>query len=269
MPSPPPPAKTSLKAEFEHRFNARIKGTDAGMSSGKYSIEGKYSYFTLSYDYQRYSWDKADDSGLGVQGKTPWTGLHNISVRARKNFFLSRKWILNLGGGTGSSFEKEMSDSFWGRADFSFIRIFDGGWSAGIGLAGLYHPVRSAALPLVMISYSPEGKQGFSARFGFPETAVTYSFYENLAAKAYLGYTARIYRLKNNSSVQEKGYFSDQAFKLGMEMTAEPVQNLTVGFGPYYLMDRKIKTFNNNQKRKYNEKIRNTCGIKMNISWNF
>ncbi|MFP4396926.1 MAG: DUF6268 family outer membrane beta-barrel protein [Desulfonatronovibrio sp.] len=262
-------SRASIKAEYEHSFSARISGTSARISSDKYQITGKYSCFTLHYDYQNYSWDNAEDTAFEADGKNPWTDLHNISLGARKNFFLSKRWMLNLSGRVGGSFEKEVSDSFWGRADFSFIRNFDNGWSAGLGLAGFYHPVRGTVLPVVMLSYTPASRQGFSGRLGFPETSLTYNFQDNLAAKAYLGYTARIYRLKNNSSVHPKGYFSDQAFKLGLDLEIQPIRNLSLSFGPYYLIERELKTFNSNYKDKHKEEVKNTPGIKLDISWNF
>ncbi len=258
-----------LKAGYEHSFSSRISGTSTRLSSDKYQITGRYSYFTLHYDYQNYSWDKTENGAFGADGKTPWTGLHNISLGVRKNFFLSQEWMLNLGGRAGSSFEKEMSDSFWGRADFAFIRNFDNDWSAGIGLAGFYHPVRGAVLPVLMLSYTPSDRQGFSGRLGFPETSLTYNFQDNLAAKAYFTYTARIYRLKNDSPVHPEGYFSDQAFKLGLDVEIQPVRNLSLSFGPYYLFEREIKTFNRKYKDKHKENVHNTPGIKLDISWKF
>ena len=266
---PPSHPDGTIKAEFENRFNSRISGSSTKVSSQKYNIQARYSYFNLTYNYKNYSWDSADDSGLAEQGKDPWSGLHSISLGARKNFFLSPEWLLNIGGGVGSSFEKEISGSFWGRADFSFVRLFENNWSTNIGLAGFYHPVRSIVLPVVMIGYSNPDPQGFSGRLGFPETSLTYAFNESLAAKAHVGYSANIYRLKNNSPVHKKGYFSDQAFKIGLDMEIRPARNLTLNFGPYYLMERKLKTYDRHEKRQNKEKIKNTPGIKLGASWIF
>ena len=261
--------KVTLKTEFDHLFNSRIKGTDSRVSSSRFGIEGSYSYFTLAYDYTDYSWDRARDLGLSTTGRTPWTGLHRVSLRARRSFPLNQEWMFNLGGAISSYFEEETSDSFALRADFSFIRIFDNGWSAGFGAGGVYHPVTSRVLPLITIAYAPTGGQGLSARIGFPETNIGYGFNENLAAKAYLGYTARIYRLKNNSPVQDKGYFSDQAMKLGMEMELRPLQSMSIAFGPYYVMDRKWKVYDKNEKRVLKQKLKNSPGIMINLSWKF
>lgn len=266
---PAPQNKLTLKTEFDHLFNSRIRGTDTKVSSSRLGIEGSYSYFTLAYDYTDYSWDKARDSGLSAPDKKPWTGLHRVSLRARKNFSLNQKWMLNLGGAAGSYFEQEMSDSFSLRADFSFIRIFDNGWSAGFGAGAVYHPVTSRILPLITIAYAPTGDQGLSARIGFPETNIRYGFNENLAAKAYLGYTARIYRLKDNSPVQDKGYFSDQGLRFGLEMELRPVQSMTFSFGPYYLVERKWKTYDKSKNRVHKEKLKNSPGIMINLSWKF
>jgi opacity protein-like surface antigen len=261
--------KVTLKTEFDHLFNSGIRGTDSRVSSSRFGFEGTYSYFTLAYDYTDYSWDRAGDSGLSPTGRTPWTGLHRVSLRARKNFFLNQEWMFNLGGAIGSYFEKEMSDSFALRADFSFIRIFNNGWSAGFGAGGVYHPVTSRVLPLITIGYAPTGDQGLSARIGFPETNVRYGFNENLAAKAYLGYTARIYRLRNNSPVQEKGYFRDQGLRFGLEMELRPVQSMSVSFGPYYVLERKWRVYDKNEKRVLKQKLKNSPGILMNLSWKF
>jgi hypothetical protein len=259
----------TLKTEYDYLFNSTIKGTDTKVSSSRIGVEGSYSYFTLAYDYTDYSWDRHRDSGLSDTGKTPWTGLHRVSLRARRNFSLNQEWMLNLGGAIGSYFEQEMSDSFALRADFSFVRIFDNGWSAGFGAGGVYHPVTSRVLPLITIGYAPYGDRGLSARIGFPETNIRYGFNENLAAKAYLGYTARIYRLKDNSPVQDKGYFSDQAMKLGMEMELRPVKSMSFAFGPYYLVDRKWKVYDKNEKRVLKKKLKNSPGIMVNLSWKF
>ncbi len=261
--------KVSVKAGFEHNFQSRIRGSDARVSSSRYGIESSYSHFTLAYDYSEYSWDKARDSDISTGGQTPWKGLHRVSLRARKNFFLSQEWMFNLGGAASSYFEREMSESFSFRADFSFVRLFESGWSTGFGAGGVYHPVESRLLPLIVIGYAPTGDMGFSARIGFPETSLRYGLSESLAARTYLRYTARIYRLKNNSPVSRKGYFREQGFKLGAELEVKPVQPLSVTIGPYYLMDRKWEIYNRNKSRVHREKLKGGPGMIISLSWKF
>ncbi len=254
---------------IDHTFKARIRGTDTEISTSRYSIKGSYSNFILSYDYTDYSWDRDGDAGLGTGAGDPWTGLHNISLGARKNFFLNPEWILSLGGGVNTAFEKELSDSFGARADFSFIRIINRNWSTGIGAIGLYHPVRSRVLPVLTISYTSAVDHGLSLRLGFPETNIRYEFNDKLAAKTYFSYSGRIYRLKNDSRVQEKGYFRDRSFRIGMEVEAKPVRAMAITVGSYYLFEREWEIYNKNKNRSQKERIGNTPGINMNLSWNF
>lgn len=262
-------SKAFIKTGFDHAFNSRISGTDTEIASNRYSFGGSYSYFTLSYDYTDYTWKKSGDSGLTASGRTPWTGLNRVSLGARKNFLLSREWMLSLGGGVNSAFEKEISDSLGARADFSFIRIFDNGWTSGVGVIGLYHPVKSRILPIFNLSYAPAGDLGLSARIGFPETMFRYGFNSHLAARGYVGYSATIYRLKNNSPVQDKGYFRDRAIRLGMDLEFKPFRSMSIALGPYYIVERKWEIYDKNQRRKQRERLENTPGIRMNLSWNF
>ncbi len=263
------PKKITMETDVDHAFQAGIRGTDTRVSSTMYGIKGSYSYFTLAYNYTDYSWKRAGDSGLSTTGRTPWRGLHDVSLSARKNFFLNPEWMLTLGAGLDSAFEKEISDStgVWTRVGLT--RIFDNGWSAGIGLFGLYHPVGSMVLPSIGLGYAPTGDQGFSARIGFPATEIRYGFSDRLAARAYTGYTAKVYRLQNNSPVQEKGYFSQRALRLGMEMEVKPVPAMALTFGPYYLMNRQWKTYSKNNNRVDREKVKDSPGVRMNISWKF
>lgn len=261
--------KFTFETGIDHVFQAGIKGTDTKVSSTRYGIKGSYSYFTLAYNYTDFSWSRAGDSGLSAPGRTPWKGLHDISLGARKNFFLNRQWMLTLGAGLDSAFEKEISDSAGAWTRIGLTRIFDNGWSAGIGVFGLYHPVGSMVLPSIALGYAPTGDQGFSARIGFPATEVRYGFNERLAARAYSGYTVRVYRLKNSSPVQEKGYFSQRAMRLGMEMEVKPVPSMTLAFGPYYLMDRQWRTYSKNNSRVDREKVKDSAGVRLDISWKF
>jgi hypothetical protein len=261
--------KLTIETGINHAFQAGIKGTDTRVSSTRYGIKGSYSYFTLAYNYTQFSWSKAGDSGLSATGRTPWKGLHDVSLSASKNFFLNRQWMLTLGAGLDSAFEKEISDSTGAWTRVGLTRIFDNGWSAGIGVFGLYHPVGSMVLPSIGLGYAPTGDQGFSARIGFPATEVRYGFSDRLAARAYTGYTVRVYRLKNNSQVQDKGYFSQRALRLGMEMEVKPVPSMTLAFGPYYLMDRQWKTYSKNNNRVDRKKVKDSPGVGMDISWKF
>ncbi|RQD62535.1 hypothetical protein [Desulfonatronovibrio magnus] len=263
------PDRISLKAETQYRFKSGIKNSRTDVSSTRYNISGSYSYFTLAYEHTHYSWDHANRSEISDADSTPWTGLHQVTLSGRKSFFLSRQWMINAGFSSYSAFEKELSKSFGGSADVSFIRIFPNGWSAGVGAVGLYHPVRSFFLPGIQVSYAPTGESGFSARLGLPRSQVRYGFNEKIAAQAYGSLASRVYRLKDNSPVSSKGYYWDRSIKLGLEMELKPLEQMTINFGPYILVDRKWKLYTRSGKRISTEKLDNTPGVRASVNWRF
>ncbi|MFN2266958.1 MAG: hypothetical protein ABR533_01680 [Desulfonatronovibrio sp.] len=253
--------KLKLRTFSNHNFKSEFKKSDAKVSSTRYGIRADYSYFALLYDYTDYSWSRINNK--------PWNGLHNISLSARKRFVLNEDWMLSTGAAVRSLFEKEISRSVGAGADITFIRLFSNGWSAGIGIAGVYHPVTSALFPVITIGYAPAGDKGFSVRAGFPETYAKYAFNPNLSIKAYGDYMSRAYRLENNSPVISKGYFREQGIKFGLQMEVKPVNAMNISFGPYYIVDRKWKTYNKSGSRLNTEKLDNTPGAEISISWRF
>lgn len=250
-----------LKTLFSHNLKSDFKNSDARVSSTRYGIRANYSYFTLLYDYTDYSWSRTNEKS--------WNGLHNISLSARKRFILNEDWMLSTGAAVRSLFEKEISSSFGTGADITFIRLFSNGWSAGIGIAGVYHPVANALFPVITIGYAPTGDQGLSVRAGFPETYAKYAFSPNLSIKAYGDYMTRAYRLKNSSPVISKGYFREQGIRFGLNMEVKPVNAMSISFGPYYIVDRKWKIYNKRGNRLSTERLDNTPGAEISISWRF
>lgn len=256
------PEQFSISPEFKHNFKSTIKGTDLKVSSSRYGLTGSYSYYTLSYDYTDYSWD-------GIRGTKPWTGLHRLSLDARRTFLLNPQWLLVAGGAVNSSFEKQVSDSFGARADLSFVRLFNNGWSAGVGAAAFYHPARSMVLPALSLAYDSPGDHGLSFRLAFPESTISYQVNQKLGFTTYAGMTARIYRLKNSSPVQEKGYFRDQAIRMGLDMEYSPANNAVLSLGPYYLTQREWKLYNKRGSRLDREKLRSSPGVRASFTWRF
>lgn len=253
--------KLELQTSFLHNFKSDFKKSNDKVASTRYGIKAGYSYFTLGYDYTDYSWTRTKSR--------PWSGLHNISLSARKRFILNEDWMLSAGAAVRSSFEKQVSGSIGAGADISFIRLFSHGWSAGIGIAGVYHPASSTVFPVISINYAPDGDKGFSAGAGFPETYARYAFNHWLSLKAYGDYMSRSYRLKNNNPVISKGYFSEQAIRLGLEMEVKPLSAMSIAFGPYYIFDRKWKIYNKNGNRLSTQKLDSTPGFAVSMSWNF
>ncbi|WP_028575440.1 DUF6268 family outer membrane beta-barrel protein [Desulfonatronovibrio hydrogenovorans] len=259
----------SITTSLDHRFKTEIKNSDAKVSSTRYGLEGTFSHFTLAYDYIDYSWDKAGQSGLTSNRKKPWDQLHFISLGANKYFILNQDWSLNLGGGISSAFEKEMSDSFGARAFFFLVRSFEHGWSAGLGLAGSYHPVKSSVFPGFVLGYAPTGTQGFSARVGFPETGIRYGFNRNLALDAKVGYTSGIFRLENNSPVERKGYFREQAVKTGVSLEISPTESLFITLGPYLLLERQWRIYDKSKNRVSRQRLDSGAGAEIALLWRF
>lgn len=253
--------KLELQTSFSHHFKSDFKKSDAKVSSTRYGVRAVYSYFTLHYDYTDYSWTKTD-------GKR-WNGLHNISLTARKRFVLNEDWMLSTGAAVRSSFEKQVSGSIGAGADISFIRLFSHGWSAGIGIAGVYHPVVSTIFPVITIGYAPTGDKGFSVRAGFPETYAQYAFNPNLSVRAYGDYMSRAYRLKNSSPVISKGYFREQGIRFGLTMEVKPVNAMSISFGPYYIVDRKWKLYSKSGNKLSTQKLDSTPGAEISMSWRF
>lgn len=258
-----------VEAGLNHAFKAGIKDSDASVSRTRYGFRASCSHFTLGYDYTRYSWDNHQDLGLTGNSLTPWDDMHYLFLTANRNILLSQEWMLNLGGGISSAFEREMSDSFGLAARVMFFRLFESGWSAGIGLAGACHPVRSIVLPALSLGYGSPRDPGLSFRIGFPATEMRYVFTDTLALRAGADFNVRAYRLKNDSQVAEKGYFREQAVKLSLDAEIRPMKNMTLSMGPYFLLAREWKIYDQDKNRIGKEEFKNRPGLKTSLSWRF
>ncbi len=258
-----------LELGIDHAFDSRISSSDTEVSRTRYRIRGSYSFLTLGYDHVRYSWDDHRDAGLAAEGRTPWEVLHHVYISADRMFPLMEQWMLSLGGGAASSFEKEVSDSFGVAARVILIRKFEKGWAAGVGVVGAYHPVRTLVVPAASISYGIHKGPGWSVRAGFPRTKVRYGISDQLALQAAADYRARIYRLKNDSPVAEKGYFRKREVKLGLQLEAKPVRNMILTAGPYYLVARKWRLYDQDESRITSENLKSSPGVEASLSWRF
>ncbi len=258
-----------LTAKLKHTFKSEFKDFDTEVSRTRYGVQADYSIFTLGYDYSHYSWDDPGDAGITENGDTPWVGLNNIYLSADISFPLRDAWSLNVAAGLSSSFEKEISRSFGGSARVIFRRAFDNGWTAGIGVVGGYHPVRSIFIPAVGFAYAKPTGEGWSARIGIPMTMVRYGFNEDFALQAGANYSSRIYRLENKSPVSERGYFRERSVRLGVQAEWKPAQNMILQAGPYYMVARKWQIFDRRDKRISSMDLKSTPGVEARLSWRF
>ncbi len=258
-----------LETIVQHSFKSGIKGSDTEVSRSRYGVQASYSIFTLGYDYSHFSWDDAGDAGFTPEDGTPWDGLHNFFLSAEAVFPLAEKWLLYSRAGVNSSFEKEISGSFGIGGAAILFREFRNNWFAGLGLVGGYHPVRSLFIPAAGLLYGFPGDVGWTARIGIPTTEVRYGFSESFALQAGLGYSSRMYRLKNNSPVADKGYFRERNFSVGMQVEWSPMEKMALKLGPYYKLGRKWQVYDRHKSRIISKDVKSTPVVEARLSWRF
>ena len=256
-------------AGVEHSFKSGIKGSDTEVSLTTYGVQASWSFLTFGYDYSRYSWSNPGDSEITSDGKAPFESLHNAYLSADAVLPLREDWYINLAGGLNTSFEKELSRSFGASARAVLLRVFDSGWAVGVGAVGGYHPVRNLLIPAVGLSYGLPGQEGWTARIGMPRTMVRYGFSKNFALQAGAHYSSRIYRLKNNSAAAERGYFRKRNIRLGMQVEWSPLEDMTLEFGPYYMVSRKWQFYDRQDKRLSSMDLKSAPGVEASFAWRF
>ena len=256
-------------AGVEHTFKSGVKGSDTEVSRTTYGVEASWSFLTLGYDHSRYSWDKPGDSDITDDGKDPFKSLHNVYLTADVIFPVKDDWYLNLAAGVNTSFEKEMSRSLGTSARAVLLRVFDSGWMVGVGAVGGYHPVRSIWIPAAGFAYGLPGQEGWTARIGMPRTMVRYGFSEDFAMQAGADYSSRIYRLENNSSAVERGYFRKRDIRLSMQAEWSPLEEMTLEFGPYYVLSRKWQFYDRHDSRIGTWDLDSAPGLQAGLTWRF
>ncbi len=256
-------------AGVEHTFKSGIKGSDTEVSRTRYGVHASWSFLSFGYDHSRYSWDDPGDSDIASDGNEPFDSLHNAYLSADVIFPLKEDWYMNLAAGLNTSFEKEMSRSFGVSTRIFLLRRFGNGWAVGVGAVGGYHPVRSLLIPAAGLSYGLPGEEGWFARIGVPRTMVRYGFSKDFALQAGAHYSSRIYRLKNNSAVSERGYFRKRNIRLGMQVEWSPIEDMTLEFGPYYMVSRKWQFYDRHDSRISTKDIKSTPGLEANLTWRF
>ncbi|MFW5731172.1 MAG: DUF6268 family outer membrane beta-barrel protein [Desulfonatronovibrionaceae bacterium] len=261
--------RLSASVEYDHGFKAEAKDKKTELSSSGFRLRADYSYFTLGYEYLHYSWDNPEKTFLTPGSARPWQDLHRINMAARKNFQINEKWSFNLGAGMDAAFEQELDESLGARADFSVIRNFGRGWTAGIGAAGFYHPVKSRVFPALSIRYYPAELPGFGMNIGFPEASLEYFFHQAASVKAFAAISSRTYRLKDKNRVSPEGYFRDQAFKTGIAAKTSLGDSLTFNVSAYLLVDRKIRIYDHNKSKIMDLRLESSPGAAISLDYTF
>lgn len=254
-PSPPPSRPEKLPVIDVN--TGWVGEADVSDGQGSFSFNHlqaslSYSYFSLSYTQHLYQWNDVHRLPFGNGVADPWETLHRLGLSARYNGRINQRWGYFVNGGLSFGYESSMD-----RPEFRFMGGAVFGWTPKLkiqlGFVLLNHSIRSLIMPVVGVRFG-EGRgadrSGWSGALGFPETQITYRFDPHVALKLAGFVDSRVYKLGDNSTVEEGGYLETRDYAGGLFLLYSPIPNMDASLGGGYIFKRDFLTYNDDGHKR-------------------
>lgn len=245
---------------------------DSGSEVEIFSTGTSFSLYGLNigYDYTSFTWDKANFLSFGNEKDDPWEGMHSISLGYDRSGMFDKNWgyFFNIGG--ASEFEKETENSFSAVGLAALVcNIPEWGMTFRIGGRTYYNPVETETLPIISIDWNTRAGSGLSFSVGVP-TQVAYHFSPKTALSLGISFGENgIYRLADNSTVEEKGYLEMEGMGGKLAFTFAPFEACTVTLGGVTNFDREYTIYDKNGDNGRSYKLDDAAGGFASIGFEF
>ena len=241
---------------------------------GEVSVVGaessaSYKYFTLKYALQSFSWGDKDHLPFGNGRDDPWDELHAVGLDANYLGTVNKNWGYLVGAGIASMFEEETDGSMGGNVRGGLRYTFSKNWRVSLGAVLSHHKIKTQVRPLAGMDWNRGAETGLSVSIGVPRTEVRYRHSARLAVRTALSMDSGMYRLANDSMVQEKGYVETNGFVAGLYLDAEPFENFTLTLGPQYLFGRGFTIYDKHGDKKNAYDVDGALGGVLRLEYKF
>lgn len=224
-----------------------LEGDQGGFSVYRLRTSMVYSHFTLGYTRRIYQWSNIDRLPFGDGRQAPWTAMHTLEAKAKYTGSITGPWRYYFSGELSSSFEEAPSplalDLLWAVGYDYSPRL-----KVRVGAAMLLHEARTIMTPVAALKWWGGGKNPgasfFSVSVGLPETTLTWHYSPTWSYTLSILADSKVFRLKDDSLVQDKGYAETRDGVVGLMVNYSPRPNLTLSTGAGYAFLRQVKLYN-------------------------
>lgn len=265
------PTKTRFRVAGWYVADADFKnGGSSSVAVGQTSF--KVAGFSFAYENRHYTWDDVSELPFGDGSDDPWSNLHRLSAGWEFKGKIDQDWGY-LGGVTlTSAFEEESDDAHGmalrGGASYKFSENLTG----VLGLRVFKNQIRTSLMPFLGLNYEQFEKDGTGMfiNFGAPSTEIGYVASPASTFRFAYNIDGRTYRLRNDSSVIERGYVETSTMKMGAYYDWKPTKLFHMSVGPEYSFERNLKLYDDDGDR-FGDKIKQdeAYGVRLEASISF
>ncbi len=222
----------ALEAYGYHLRDVELEKGKAKYNVTRSGLKATYSHFRFVYDRMDYKWDNSEIAKLpfGNGSDKPWKALQKLEIGANFENNLNDKWSYSLDGAVFSAFEKDFG-GYGGRvqawAGYGFSPLL----RLRFGARAYIYQFQAIAMPVLSLDYRWDKQEGFSAQIGVPDAHLRYGFNKYIALRLFGEYEQDLYRLADDSKVENEGYLQREGVMTGLVMDITPVKDLCISAG--------------------------------------
>ncbi|GAB6057635.1 hypothetical protein [Desulfonatronum parangueonense] len=259
----------------KHQFPGHLNDDQGKVSVSHSRVDLSYSRYTLSWQTSWYSWQDRHALPFGDARTDPWNDLHSLSFLADQRGRLSQRWSYFVQGAIRSGFEKQVSRSVGVAANGGVIYAWDEDWTLGLGGFIGVDPTSKFAFSSTFamvgpfVQYRHPGAAGLSARLGFPQSELRYTFNPVWSTWLGIGINSGTYRLADNSTVMPRGYVREKTYTTGIYLDVTPTPSLRIRVGPTYNFGRRLEFFDSGGDKRRSYDLKAVPGLEAGLNWTF
>lgn len=244
-------------------------GTEIGVT--KVDFSASYLCFTFDYGLSSYRWNDVNTKlPFGNGTDDPWDDLHNLSLGLRFAKSINDSWSYFALASLSSAFEEEMDDSFGCSFAGGIMYKSSPEWELRLGALLSYDEVDEfEVFPVGAILWNQEAQTGWSAVLGLPQTYLRYKFTPGISSKLAFSFAQDLYRLADESTVEAKGYFKDEALVLGLHLDMAVSEDSLLSIGGEYIFAREFSIYDEDGSDKSSHDIDEAFGGMAKFSYTF
>jgi hypothetical protein len=258
----------SFTGNYVSRADVQDSDADVSVTGLKGLVE--YKDFSFSYERLDYSWSDSEKLPFGNGESSPWDILHALSMRYSRHGSINSNWKYFVGGAASSAFEEQMQNSYGFGVFSGATYIYSPTLQFTLGTGFVHHEIQTKAVPVVGISWNQGAAEGLSVAIGFPDTSLSYRFNPQWKARSrILQFDQGVYRLADDSTVEEKGFLEKQDLVTDLEIEYSPIKTLSIIAGVQYFFKRELTFHDDNDDHEQTFDLDNAWGGVLSVSHNF
>ena len=265
-------ARPEIALDSIHVTRAGVDGGPGDYAMTRARVAVEFERFAVGYTRRAFSWYNVDRLPFGDGRQDPWETLHALEVQAKFKGDLWGNWRYYFSGELSSLFEKE-----FGPASLDMLAAlgydFSSRFKVRAGAAIFVHRVRTIVVPVFAFKWWAGGlnadKPLFSVSAGLPESTITYHYSDALTLTSFLLVDSKVFRLADDSIVQEGGFAETRDIIIGLRFNYSPFKNATISLGGGYDFFRELNIYDSDGHEQGSYDVQGAWSGRVRLGINF